>query len=76
MPAVLTGLTTAEAVGRLNIDGPNLLPEPRRPSALRQLGHQLTHLLALLWVPSGLALLAGQPPLAAAIVGVIVLNAL
>jgi hypothetical protein len=28
------------------------------------LGHQLTHLLALLWVASGLALLAGQPPLA------------
>jgi magnesium-transporting ATPase (P-type) len=77
MSAVLMGLTTAEASQRLTIDGPNRLPEPRRPSALRHLGRQFTHLLAvLLWVAAGLALLAGQPPLAAAIVVVIVLNAL
>jgi magnesium-transporting ATPase (P-type) len=43
---------------------------------LRQFGKQFTHLLAiLLWVACGLALLAGLPPLAAAIVVVIVLNA-
>ena len=47
------------------------------PSAMRHLGKQFIHLLAiLLWVASGLALLlAGQPALAAAIVVVIVLNA-
>jgi magnesium-transporting ATPase (P-type) len=77
MTAVVTGLTTQEAMQRLAADGLNQLPEPRGPSALRQLGRQFTHLLALLlWVASGLALLAGQPPLAAAIVVVIVLNAL
>lgn len=37
---------------------------------------QLTHLLAaLLWVASGLALLAGMPALATAIVVIVVLNA-
>ena len=59
------------------VDGPNQLPAPRRPSALRHFGKQFTHLLAiLLWVASGLALLAGQPALAVAIVVVIVLNAI
>jgi magnesium-transporting ATPase (P-type) len=73
---VIAGLSSVEASRRLAADGPNQLPEPRRPSALRHFGKQFTHLLAiLLWVASGLALLAGQPPLAAAIVVVIVLNA-
>ena len=77
MPAVLTGLTTAEATKRLAIDGPNQLPQARPPSALRLLGRQFTHLLAvLLWVASAMALVAGQPPLAVAIVVVILLNAL
>ena len=77
MPAVPTGLTTAEASKRLAIDGPNQLPRARPPSALRLLGRQFTHLLAvLLWVASALALVAGQPPLAVAIVVVILLNAL
>jgi magnesium-transporting ATPase (P-type) len=76
MTSVMAGLSSVEASRRLAADGPNQLPEPRRPSALRHLGKQFTHLLAiLLWVASGLALLAGQPPLAAAIVVVIVLNA-
>jgi calcium-translocating P-type ATPase len=74
--SVMAGLSSVEASRRLVADGPNQLPEPRRPSALRHLGKQFTHLLAiLLWVASGLALLAGQPALAAAIVVVIVLNA-
>jgi magnesium-transporting ATPase (P-type) len=77
MTSVIAGLSSIEASRRLAADGPNQLPEPRRPSALRHLGKQFTHLLAiLLWVASGLALLAGQPALAAAIVVVIVLNAL
>ena len=77
MTSVIAGLSSIEASRRLAADGPNQLPEPRRPSALRHLGKQFTHLLAiLLWVASGLALLAGQPALAAAIVVVIVLNAI
>ncbi|MBJ7356761.1 cation-transporting P-type ATPase [Nocardioides sp.] len=69
------GLTSTEAAERLRRDGPNLLPEPRRASSLRLLAAQLTHLLAvLLWVASGLALLAGMPELAAAILVIIVLN--
>src|SRR5512132_2655413 len=76
MTSVIAGLSSLEAARRLAADGPNQLPEPRRPSALRHLGKQFTHLLAiLLWVASGMALLAGQPALAAAIVVVIVLNA-
>ena len=76
MTSVMAGLSSVEAARRLAAEGPNTLPEPRRPSALRHLGKQFTHLLAiLLWVASGLALLAGLPPLAVAIVVVIVLNA-
>ena len=76
MASVISGLSSVEASQRLAVDGPNQLPEPRRPSALRHLAKQFTHLLAiLLWVASGLALLAGQPALAVAIVVVIVLNA-
>jgi magnesium-transporting ATPase (P-type) len=70
------GLRTAEAERRAAQAGPNRLPRPPRPSALAQLARQLTHLLALLlWVAAGLALLAGLPPLAVAIVVVVVLNA-
>jgi calcium-translocating P-type ATPase len=77
MTSVIAGLSSSEASRRLAADGPNQLPEPRRPSALWHLGKQFTHLLAiLLWVASGLALLAGQPALAVAIVVVIVLNAI
>ena len=77
MTSVIAGLSSVEASRRLAVDGPNQLPQPRRPSALRHLGKQFTHLLAiLLWVASGLALLAGQPALAVAIMTVIVLNAM
>lgn len=76
MTSVIAGLTSVEASRRLAADGPNQLPERRRPSALKQFGKQFTHLLAiLLWVASGLALLAGQTALAVAIVVVLVLNA-
>ena len=77
MTSVIAGLNSVEASRRLAEDGPNQLPQPRRPSALRHFGKQFTHLLAiLLWVASGRALLAGQPALAVAIVVVIVLNAI
>ncbi|MFC7363324.1 cation-translocating P-type ATPase [Nocardioides astragali] len=69
-------MTTAEVVLRQHRDGLNRLPEPVRPGAWRMLAGQLTHLLAvLLWVASGLALLAGMPELAAAIVVIVLLNA-
>ena len=75
MTSVVAGLSSIEASRRLAVDGPNQLPAPRRPSALRHFGKQFTHPLAiLLWVASGLALLAGQPALAVAIVVVIVLG--
>ena len=71
------GLSSAEAARRLATDGANVLPRLARPSALRALVRQFTHLLALLlWAAAALALLAGTPALAVAIVVVIVLNAL
>jgi len=71
------GLTAPEAAARLAADGPNVLPRPARGKLIRALLAQLVHLLALLlWVAAGLALLAGMPALAAAIVIIVVLNAL
>lgn len=74
--AVLAGgLTAAEAARRLAADGPNVLPAAPQPKRWRLLVEQLTHFFAvMLWVAAGLALLAGLPPLAAAIVVIIVLN--
>ncbi|WP_353988152.1 cation-translocating P-type ATPase [Ruicaihuangia caeni] len=70
------GLASAVARQRLSVDGPNTLPALRRPSALRSLARQFTHLMALLlWAAAGMALLSGTPALAIAIVTVIVLNA-
>ena len=70
------GLTSEQAAARLARDGPNSLPRLARVSPLRALARQFTHLLALLlWAASGLALLAGTPALAIAIVVVIVFNA-
>jgi magnesium-transporting ATPase (P-type) len=70
-------LSSVEAERRLARDGPNALPKPRQKSVLARFAGQFTHLLAvLLWVAAGLAIVAGQPPLALAIVIVIVLNAI
>jgi magnesium-transporting ATPase (P-type) len=70
------GLTVREAADRLARDGRNILPSAGRPHPVREFLAQLTHLLAvLLWVAAGLALLAGMPPLAVAIVVIVVLNA-
>ena len=71
------GLSTAAAVQRLHRDGPNRLPESPRSKPWRMLARQLTHLLAvLLWIGSAMALLAGMPQLAVAIMVIVVLNAL
>jgi len=69
------GLTTAQAQERLRADGPNRLPGPRRKHPTLVLAAQLVHFFAImLWVAAGLAVLAGMPTLAVAIVVVVVLN--
>ena len=70
------GLSSIEARARLDRDGPNRLPPPRRPSAARRLAAQLVHFFAaMLWAAAGLAFVAGLPEMGVAIVLVIVVNA-
>ncbi len=69
------GLSTAEVDLRRKRDGANVVPPPRRTPAWRQLVAQLTHFFAgMLWVAAALALVAGMPSLAGAIVVIVVLN--
>lgn len=76
MTRALSGLTATEAAERLARDGRNVLPPPRRPSALRRFVKELTHFFALmLWVAAVLGFIAGMPQLGVAIIVVIVLNA-
>lgn len=71
-----TGLTSREAAARLAEVGPNVMPGGRRVSPWRMMAGELTHLLAvLLWIAAGLAVLAGIPALAIAIVVIVLLNA-
>ncbi|WP_439657866.1 cation-translocating P-type ATPase [Lentzea sp. HUAS TT2] len=75
MTLASTGLSSAEAARRLHDDGPNVLPQTRRRHPLLLLVEQLVHFFALmLWVAAVLALVAGMPALAVAIVVVVVLN--
>ena len=70
------GLTSVQAAERLAEFGPNVLDEPRGPSHLRRFGASLVHLFALLlWLGALLALIGEMPALAAAIVVVILVNA-
>ncbi len=70
------GLSSAEAAWRLRETGPNALAEPERPSHLRRFLANLVHLFALLlWGGAALALVGGMPELAAAIVVVVLVNA-
>ena len=72
---LVAGLTTAEVDARRRVDGPNELPAPPRPSAVRMVVGELTHFFALLlWVAALLAAVAGMPQLALAIVVVVVVN--
>jgi magnesium-transporting ATPase (P-type) len=72
-----TGLTAVEVAERRAIDGPNRLPQPRRPGALAQVAGQLTHFFALLlWVAGALAIVGGLLQLGIAIFVVIVVNGL
>ena len=71
-----TGLSSAEAARRLATAGPNAIAEAKGPSQLRRLLANFVQLFALLlWAGALLALVAGTPQLAAAIVAVIVVNA-
>ncbi|MGW6442623.1 cation-translocating P-type ATPase [Lentzea sp. NPDC055074] len=75
MTLASTGLSSAEAARRLHDDGRNVLPRTRRRHPLLLLVEQLVHFFALmLWVAAVLALVAGMPALAVAIVVVVVLN--
>lgn len=70
------GLTTDEAARRLRVDGPNLIPSARGPSALRHLLAEFTHFFAaLFWVAAALAFIAGMPQLGVAVIVVITVNA-
>src|SRR5690606_17212926 len=70
------GLSAEEAARRRARDGPNVLPRPRRSSAVRRFLDQLVHVFALmLWVAAGLAFVADLPELGVAIVAVVLLNA-
>jgi magnesium-transporting ATPase (P-type) len=69
------GLNSDEAAARLLADGPNVLPAPRQPGALRRFVAQLTHFFAvMLWVAAALAVVAGLPVLGVAIAVVVVVN--
>lgn len=69
------GLTTEQAAARLRADGPNILPAPRRTGPAVLLARQLIHFFAImLWAAAGLAVVAGMPALAVAIVIVVLLN--
>jgi Ca2+-transporting ATPase len=76
-PVSAAGLTSAEAAARLAKDGPNTLPGPTPPSLLRLIAHQFKSLIVLLLVVAGgVSLAMGDRVEAAAILAVIVLNAL
>ncbi len=71
------GLTSEEAAVRLSRRGPNVLPSAVRRVWYLELGANFVHLFALLlWAGAILAVLAGMPQLAWAIVAVILVNGL
>jgi magnesium-transporting ATPase (P-type) len=70
------GLSVDEAARRLAAEGPNRMPLPARVPAWRRLAAEMVHFFALLfWVAAVLAFVAGLPELGAAVIVVIVLNA-
>ncbi len=69
------GLTTAEAQARLARFGLNATPRRRGERRAGMLARNFTHLLALLlWAATALAVIAGLPQLAIAIIAVIAVN--
>ena len=76
-PARSTGLTTTEGRRRLEEFGPNVLVKSERRHWLLRFLRNFSHLFALLlWAGAALALVGGQPALSAAIVAVILVNAI
>jgi magnesium-transporting ATPase (P-type) len=74
--ARLEGLSEREAARRLEQHGPNEIRRREQRGRLGSLIRQFTHPLALLlWAAALLAVVAGTPVLAAAILAVILLNA-
>jgi calcium-translocating P-type ATPase len=72
-----SGLDPTEAFRRLQSFGPNLLPDPPRPSLVRRLVGNFTHLMALLlWAGGLIAFVAELPQLGAAILIVNLINGL
>ena len=70
------GLTSDQARAALERHGPNTLAEAAQPHWALRFGRNLVHLFALLlWAAAALAGLAGLPELSAAIVAVILVNA-
>jgi Ca2+-transporting ATPase len=75
-PGTAAGLSDEAARAKLAEVGPNVLDEGEPPHWLLRLGRNFTHLFAvLLWAGSALAFVGGMPELSAAIVAVIVVNA-
>ena len=73
----VAGLTSTEVEARLQRDGANELPRPRRASPLRRLARELVHFFALmLWGAAALAFIGRLPQLGIAIIVVILINAL
>jgi magnesium-transporting ATPase (P-type) len=69
------GLSAADVGERQRRDGPNVLPSQRPPPAWRLFLEQFWHFFALmLWVASGLAVVAGMTELGVAIALVVVIN--
>jgi P-type Ca2+ transporter type 2C len=70
------GLSTAEASRRLALDGPNTIAPGEKPNHLKRFAAQLIHLFALLlWGGAALAWVGGLPELSAAIIAVLLINA-
>jgi magnesium-transporting ATPase (P-type) len=77
VPPLHQGLSAEVAADRLARLGPNVLPKAPGPRVWRRLLDQMTHFFALLlWVASGLAIVAGMPQLGVAIVIVVLINGL
>ena len=75
-PSSRSGLSSAAARRLLDQHGANVLAEPEPPHWVLRFARNLTHLFALLlWTGAALAAVGGMPELSAAIVGVIIVNA-
>jgi Ca2+-transporting ATPase len=72
-----SGLSAADAADRLRRDGPNVLPEAARPGPLAMFARQFADfMIVVLIVAAGVAGLIGEPIEAAAILAIVLLNAI